>query len=60
MKWNLTDDQKVLVKIIQEYRTRVISAEEFATVITEAGFHRDEHTDLQDGGPMHANFLRPY
>jgi hypothetical protein len=42
MKWDLTDDQKALVKLIHEHRTMMISAEEFATIITEAGFRREQ------------------
>ena len=40
MKWELTADQRELVEIIREYRYRVVSAEEFAVAITEAGFSR--------------------
>jgi hypothetical protein len=50
MKWELTDDQKALVKLIHEHRTMMISAEEFATIITEAGFRR-EQTATQTGTP---------
>jgi hypothetical protein len=42
MKWNLTDDQKALVKLIERWRMAMISPEEFATIITDAGFSREQ------------------
>jgi hypothetical protein len=48
VKWNLTADQKALTAIIARLRMRVISNEEFAVEITEAGFARERIMD-EDG-----------
>jgi hypothetical protein len=48
MKWNLTDDQKALVKLIERWRMAMISPEEFATIITDAGFSREQTAPKPD------------